>query len=134
MKKLFIIFIFLLLPTDVLAEKVVLAAIEDYPPHHYKEEGKIRGYNVEVARYIFEQLGIDLEIRLMPWKRCLEEVMTGKSSGLLSSSYVKERESFLYYPPEPTRSQRNVVFVRKSDHMKVGTLDDLKGMQIGKCL
>lgn len=109
----------------------MLAAIEDYPPHHYKQDGKIKGYNVEVARYIFEHLGIELEIRLMPWKRCLEKVKTGKASGLLSSSYVRERESFLYYPPEPTRLQRNVVFVRKSDQMKVVNLDDLKGLRVG---
>lgn len=84
--------------------KIVLATntAEDFPyligdSHHFHESAP--GVAVELVQMVCEKLGLDLELRRFPWKRCLEiELKTGRADGVFFGSYKKDRENMASTP------------------------------------
>jgi polar amino acid transport system substrate-binding protein len=57
------------------------------------------GIAVEMVRMVADRLGLELELKRLPWKRCLEvELKSGHADGAFQSSYLPEREAYGHYP------------------------------------
>ena len=68
-----------------MAETHVTLVIEPYPPFALGEEGTVTttGVAVKVAHEIFRRIPeATLTVMLMPWKRLMEEVKTGRKDGV----------------------------------------------------
>jgi len=77
---------------------------EELPPFEYLDaNGKPAGINVEVIERVFAELGVPFEIRFYPWARAWLMVENGAADAVLSVSYNKEREPFLYFTEEQKR-------------------------------
>lgn len=69
----------------------------EWPPFHYFErDGKkvtkeVTGYTVDLLKEIFSVAGIQLEVELPSWKRCLSQTETGKYQIALDGSFNEER-------------------------------------------
>ncbi|WP_169749014.1 transporter substrate-binding domain-containing protein [Gynuella sunshinyii] len=88
------------------------------------------GYLVQVTSEAFKRSGYDLEVRYLPWKRALEESMTGKVDGLLGAYYTDERAEKLYYS-EPVGEVVISFMALKESNIRYNTLTDLKALEIG---
>ena len=65
-----------------------------WPPYTYadpKDVNNVIGAATDLIKEILMKSGFEPKIKLMPWKRCLEEVEKGKSAMLLNASYNEER-------------------------------------------
>ncbi|OHD19564.1 MAG: hypothetical protein A2086_14445 [Spirochaetes bacterium GWD1_27_9] len=57
------------------------------------------GVAVECMKLLEKKLDIKITFKRFPWKRCLEVMLKdGKSDGVFTASYKKEREEFGVYP------------------------------------
>ncbi|MEY9543146.1 polar amino acid transport system substrate-binding protein [Bradyrhizobium diazoefficiens] len=104
----------------------------DYPPYMYEENGKVVGLVVDVEKEAFEKAGYDVEFRIVPWSRALQEVKDGTSDVLASAGRTPDREQFLDYVDEPLYFSEMVLFVKKDRLLPyTGDLAELKEVVIG---
>ena len=107
--------------------KVVLVATESAPTS-YTAEGKQTGFLVDIMREAFRRAGRPLEIRFLPFARCLEEAKDGRADGVFVVYRTPQRESFFNFSDEVVLILRESLFVRKGDAVSVesgfGSLSD----------
>lgn len=69
----------------------------EWPPFHYfKRDGgtiteEVTGYTIDLLKTILSESGINLEVELPPWKRCLSDTESGKYQIALDSSFNEKR-------------------------------------------
>ena len=56
---------------------------------------------VDLVIEAYRRAGHSVEVKLMPWARCLREAETGEVDGVFSSFKLPERERFLAFSKEP---------------------------------
>ena len=82
-------------------EEVTLAFCEDpWPPYTIGEMGHPPTGGIAIAyfKHVFEQIdGLDLEIQLCPWTRCLNRVKRGTVDGVLLALHSEERAQYMEY-------------------------------------
>lgn len=115
--------------------KLVLGTSADYPPYefHRSVNGKdeIVGFDIEIAKQIAKDLGVQLEIKDMKFDGLLAALDQGNIdlivSGMTPTEERKKNVDFsdVYYTAVQT------IIVRSGDKDKIKTVDDLKGKKIG---
>lgn len=125
-----IITILLFLPVNVFAEKLIFGTCE-YPPRGFMKNGQPTGADVEIVREACGRLGIEAEIRILPWKRALAYAKKGKADAIFSLQHNEERSEFLHFTSEPVYIEKYVIIARKESGIQANGLDDLKDKVIG---
>lgn len=115
--------------------KLVLGTSADYPPYefHKSVNGKdeIVGFDIEIAKQIAKDLGVELEIKDMKFDGLLAALTEGNVdlivSGMTPTDERKKNVDFsdVYYTAVQT------IIERAADKDKFKTADDLKGKKIG---
>ncbi len=104
---------------DAYSRSLVLVAA-DSAPTAYMEDGKPSGILVDVVTEAFQRTGHPIEIRLMPWARCLAEIRSGRVDGIFSVFRLPERNEFLTYTNVPVITQVLAFFVPADSNVKFG--------------
>jgi ABC-type amino acid transport substrate-binding protein len=115
--------------------KIVLGTAADYPPYEFHKEidGKdnIVGFDIEIAKAIAADLGVELEIKDMKFEGLLAALVAEDIDFIVAGMVATEERkqsvdfSISYYEAE----QKFLVKAENAD--KVKTVDDLKGKVIG---
>lgn len=115
--------------------KLVIGTSADYPPYefHTEVDGKdqIVGFDIEIAKQLAADLGVELEIKDMAFDGLLVALQADKIdmvfAGMTPTDERKENADFsdIYY----TATHRFVV--RSGDETSIASMDDLKGKKIG---
>lgn len=115
--------------------KLVLGTSADYPPFefHTMVDGKdeIVGFDIEIAKYIADELGVELEIKDMEFDKLLGGLSTGMLdivvAGMNPNPEREKEANFtdIYYEANFS------VLVNREDESKITTLEDLDGKSIG---
>ncbi len=114
-------------------EKLIAVTLE-YPPYNYtdKKTNSVVGATPELMRAISKEMGYELDIRSLPWKRSQMLLATGKAQIIFTYTRSHERQKVAYYS-NPISTLRTI-FV-KNRHSKVPSkwekLSDLKEYRIG---
>lgn len=114
-------------------KKIVLGTSADYPPFefHILKDGKdqIVGFDIEIAKYIAEELGVELEIKDMEFDKLLGGLSTGMLDMVIAGMNPDpERDANftdIYYEANLS------VLVLKDNGAEIVTEDDLAGKSIG---
>jgi polar amino acid transport system substrate-binding protein len=115
----------------ICAETLVLAAA-DTRPTAFLVDGKPTGLLVDLVTEAYRRTGHSVDIRLMPWARCLEEAKIGTIDGVFSSFKLPEREQYLAFPKEILTTQVIAFFARKDSLLRFdGDLGELRDVKIG---
>ena len=115
----------------VCAETLVLAAASTWPTA-YLIDGKPTGMLVDLVTEAYRRAGDSVEVKLMPWARCLREAETGDVDGVFSSFKLPERERFLAFSKEALTIQVIVFFARpESTPIFAGDLAAVRDVKIG---
>jgi polar amino acid transport system substrate-binding protein len=113
---------------------VLVFADSPYPPYVVGEMGAAPsgGVTLDVLREIGRRMGIDIQVRLMPWKRVLENVRTGRVDGVTTLMVTEDRKQFLVYTDMFTQS-RELFFYNREQTPDFDWTDyaDLNGLSIG---
>ncbi|MDK2562500.1 transporter substrate-binding domain-containing protein [Romboutsia sedimentorum] len=115
--------------------KLIIGTSADYPPYefHKKIDGKdtIVGFEMEMAKEIAKEIGVDLEIKDMKFDGLLPALKSQNIdmivAGMNPTEERKKSVNFtdVYYNGE------NVVLVKKDDLEKYKTVESLKNLRIG---
>lgn len=114
-------------------KKIVLGTNADYPPFEFHAiiDGKdeIVGFDIEIAKYIADELGVELEIKDMEFDKLLGGLSTGMLDFVIAAMNPDpEREANftdVYYEANLS------VLVTKDSTSEITTIEDLDGKSIG---
>ncbi len=112
------------------AEKLVFVTTE-FPPSVIVTNNEVSGTDVDIVRAICAQLGIEPEIKVVPWARALYLVKEADADVIFSPKKTPERSEFLYFTTEPINTERSIMIVRKNQVFDIRSLADLHGKSIG---
>jgi ABC-type amino acid transport substrate-binding protein len=117
------------------SNKIVLGTCADYPPYefHRQVDGKdeIVGFDINIAKEVAKDLGVELEIKDMDFSGLLSALNTGNVdfvvAGMTPDEERKKNVDFskIYYDPEQG------LLIRSEDVEKYKSIEDLKGMKVG---
>ena len=121
-------------------EKLKVATSPDFAPMAFVDTSKqgqeqYVGFDMMLARYIAEEMGMELEIMPMSFDACTTAVSMGTVDMAISGfSWRQDREdgfnlSDFYYPGDNESDQ--VVIVRKEDEGKYTKAEDFNGVKVG---
>jgi len=129
---LLIVSVFLAMTASVVcADTLVLAAADTWPTA-YLVDGRPTGMLVDLVNEAFRRTGHSVEIKLMPWARCLKDAETGEVDGVFSSFKLPERERFLAFSKEALTIQVIAFFARSESTQSFdGDLAALRDVRIG---
>lgn len=116
---------------DAEAPPVVIVTV-DRVPMAYAEQGRLTGLLVELSEEAFHRAGRPVEIRLLPWPRCLAEIRAGNADAVLTIFKTPEREAQFAFTGEEVLRQTESLFVRKGSPIRYdGDLSALAGKRTG---
>ncbi|NLK43126.1 MAG: transporter substrate-binding domain-containing protein [Tissierellia bacterium] len=115
--------------------KIVLGTSADYPPFetHVMVDGvdQIVGFDIELAKYIADELGVELEIRDMDFDKLLGGLSTGMLDIVIAAMNPSperlEEANFtdIYY------ESKHTVLIHKDNASNITTTEDLNGKSVG---
>ncbi|QZY56211.1 transporter substrate-binding domain-containing protein [Crassaminicella profunda] len=115
--------------------KIVVGTCADYPPYEFHKEidGKdmIVGFDIEIAKKVAEDLGVEIEIKDMKFDGLLPALVANKIDFIAAGMNPTEERaksvdfSKVYYKEE----QR--ILVKKEVADKIKAKEDFKGLKIG---
>ncbi len=88
-----------------------------YPYEFLDDQGQPAGFNIDVLRAVADELGLDIQIELVPWMVCLEELSSDKQdlfTGVFNSRHLADKVDFCL----PTLRIHHSIFVRKGSSIK----------------
>ncbi|HHV39388.1 MAG TPA: transporter substrate-binding domain-containing protein, partial [Tepidimicrobium sp.] len=117
------------------ANKIVLGTSADYPPYEFHKQidgkDKIVGFDIEIAKEIAKDIGVELEIKDMDFDGLLAALDTGNVDIVVAGmSATEERKKSVDFSKEYyTEDQGFLVHVDNKD--KYNSIEDLEGLKIG---
>lgn len=120
--------------------KIVMATSPDFAPSEFidpnkKGQEQYVGIDIEVGKYIAEQLGVELVIEAMDFQACQAAVTTGKVDMAISGFAWKEERAESMGLSEPYNISKEKytqgLLIRKEDADKFKTLEDFSGKKVG---
>ncbi|SMG26202.1 substrate-binding periplasmic protein [Dethiosulfovibrio salsuginis] len=95
------------------SQKVVVYGDNGYPPYSYGEGRDVKGIYVDILKEAFSKMeGYDVEIKVLPWKRLMAELESGKIVAGFPPYKVAARPWMVY--SEPILQENVVAFGLKS--------------------
>ncbi|MCP3926814.1 MAG: amino acid ABC transporter substrate-binding protein [Desulfobacterales bacterium] len=119
--------------SSVYAQKVndLVYMTEDYAPANYLENGKLKGYSVEILKLIWKKMGYpEQKINVFPWARSYSYVMKQKNHVLFSMARTKDREN-LFKWVGPICTSRQVLIALADKKIKLSKIEDVKKYNTG---
>lgn len=114
--------------------KLVLGTSADFPPNefHVMVDGKdtIVGYDIEIAKYIANKLGVELEIKDMEFNNLLGGLSTGMLDIVIAGMVPKPDREANFTKPYDLGGIHKIV-IRKSDADKYKSIEDFNNANIG---
>ena len=119
------------------AGKIVMCTSPDYAPYEFedlskKDQEKYVGSDIELGKYIAEQLGVELEIKAMDFATCLEAITQGTvDMGITGLAYKEDRAKTMQLvgPYNLENDSYQGALIKKDSG--IDTLESLKGKKIG---
>lgn len=94
------------------ADAPIILAAPEGRPNTYMEDGVAKGFFTDIIIEAFRRQHRAVEIRIMPWLRCIEETRVGHVDGMYIIYKTAEREPYFDYPAEPLAMLREIAFVK----------------------
>jgi len=143
MKKIVLLLMIMIISISAMAEgriekilkagKIKVGTTGDYRPFTHLENGKYEGYDIEVARYIGKELGVEVEFVPTTWKTVLDDLEDNKfdiAMGGISRNTGRKLRAEL---SRPYLTYGKCPIVRKEDEGKYTSLEaiDQPGVRVG---
>ncbi|TJX67622.1 transporter substrate-binding domain-containing protein [Soehngenia saccharolytica] len=115
--------------------KLVLGTAADYPPYEYHkmENGKdqIVGFDIEIAKEIAKDLGVELEIIDMKFEGLLPALTMGDIDLIVAGLVPNEERAKVVDFSIPYYEAEQALLVRTEDLDELQSIDDFAGLNIG---
>lgn len=123
------------LVTDVRgAEKgnIAVVATTESAPYRMFENGPPRGVFIDILEAVLKQANLTPRYQVLPFKRCLAELKTGKSDLFIGLFHRPEREAYvIYLKPTIAPYVTKVFYLNKTRARHIRKWEDLYRLKIG---
>lgn len=104
---------------------------EQYYPYNFENETGLCGISVDILRLMWTELGIAKKsIQLLPWARVYDLIQQEPGTVAFGMARTPEREG-LFRWVGPIETVRFVLLAKKSRHIAIETMADIKGYAVG---
>ncbi|MCD8522403.1 MAG: transporter substrate-binding domain-containing protein [Saccharospirillaceae bacterium] len=110
------------------ADVIRLRADEWYPINGQPDSEK-PGYMIEIARTIWEAAGHQVEYRLMPWERAIDETRQGRAECIVGA-YREDAPDFVF-PQQAMGLDSSHFYVAAANSWRFQTMADLNNVRLG---
>ena len=84
-----------------------------------------------ITRSVAQRMGIEVNVRFVPWKRALDQVTRSQKDGIIGAARTPEREAAMRFSKEPLMYSETVVFSLRDDPVHFeGDLSSLEGQRV----
>jgi polar amino acid transport system substrate-binding protein len=104
---------------------------EAWAPYIFEQDGELQGIDYEVTQQVLTQLGYQLEWELVPWKRAMLSVESGRADAILDILATTERRQKLIFPSEHLSQNDSVLFYARKHPHPYANLQSLRGLTVG---
>jgi len=113
-------------------KKTVTLSDSPWPPYSYGKEGgkPTGGIAVHYTNELFRRLNVKTDIKLYPWKRCLNQMQEGRRDGLIIALKTKERDKYMVFS-DVVITERLLVWYKKGRNIQWKKFKNLKKYSIG---
>ena len=118
-------------PADEIKDRgtLVLYTNAAFPPYEYLSNGQAAGVDIDIAKAIAEELGVELEIHDVKFDTLIPALKSGKADIILAGMTVTdERKESVDFSISYATSVQYIIVPQDSE---VDTIEDLAGMKIG---
>jgi polar amino acid transport system substrate-binding protein len=93
---------------------------------------QLPGFSVEVLRQVLAAMGQDASFESIPWDRSWRMMLRGERDGMATVRRTNERERICFFPDEPLKREKWVLFVRTADvaRLQFSSFNDLAGYDV----
>lgn len=131
MKRIYIIFITILLIGNLKGETIELVTLQ-YPPYIYQHQNEVIGIAVDIVKEAFNRMDKSVNITILPWLRALNMIKEGEAYGIFTIYKTEEREIFADFSNEILIEQIISLFIKYNSGISFdGNLLSLKNYKIG---
>lgn len=101
-----------------------------FEPYQYlakaHDQKSLTGLDVQIAKKVFDNINIKLDISPLSWHEHVEQIKTGERDFAVGATFTEERSQFAYFSI-PYRYEENAFFVHRSDeqNFKFSKISDL---------
>lgn len=115
-----------------LAETVTLVAEDDWYPYCADKGGKAEGLAVDIITAAYKAAGVDVNYKIMPYSRCMEETKKGNEIGCFDSTWLPEYDAN-YIKTNDFLFEAEIGIYAPGDYSGKGGLKvkDLEGKSVG---
>ncbi|MDC0254658.1 transporter substrate-binding domain-containing protein [Bacteriovoracales bacterium] len=124
----FLLIVFFSFFASVCSSTVNLAT--DHWPPFYSDKLKGGGILAEIAKEAFKEVGEELKINYLPWKRAEQLSAEGKYDGLFGCWFSEKRAKVFNFP-KPIYKSQTFLFKYGDKKFNYNELKDLKGLTVG---
>jgi len=118
----------LLSPRPAAGVERVVAVADGWMPYSGTPNSDREGYAVEVLRSVLEERGFSVEYRELPWKRAMQEVLSGQADILVCAT--RDKMPALVYPGTPL-GRSDLCFFALDRHWRFAGPDSLADVVTG---
>lgn len=123
---------FLILPVLESAGADYEVATDYWPPFRQQgNNGKLRGYDIDLMREIGLRMDSSFSFVRYPWSRCLDNMKTGRSDLMTGLAKTAEREQYMLYTDISYHQCNAAFYMRAGRGSQVKSYDDLSGLIVG---
>ncbi|WP_093369531.1 transporter substrate-binding domain-containing protein [Tindallia magadiensis] len=111
-------------------EQIIVIGGDNYfPPFEFVDEnGLYRGFNVDLIKAIALEMGLEVDVKPMPWYQVIMELETGGIHAIQGMKYSEERQRHYLFSKAYLESSQSI-FV-SADNMYMVDLMDLKNKKV----
>jgi polar amino acid transport system substrate-binding protein len=115
------------------AQAPLVLAFDDLLPWKTHIGEVYSGAYTEIVRELAQRVGLPLQIKPCPLKRCLNMLQHGDADIIIGVKDTPERKRYLHFLQTPYRSVSadKVFFVQKEKDISISRYDDLRTLRIG---
>lgn len=115
--------------------KLVVGTSADYPPYEFHllsdEEGELVGIDIDIAKVIASELGVQLEIKDLIFSRIFKALESGHiDMAIAGLSPTEERQKVASFSDVYYQAIQCVI-IRKDNSERIKTIEDLRGKKVG---
>ena len=108
---------------------LVMATNAEFPPYEYHEGQEIIGIDVDIAKAIAAELGMELEIEDVAFDSIIPEITSGKADiGLAGITVTEDRKVSVDFSDTYTKASQMIIVKEDSE---IAGPEDLKGVVVG---
>lgn len=112
--------------------KIVIGIDDDFPPlSFYDEDGKLVGFDVDLAKETAKRMGVKVEFKPINWNEKEEELNSGRIDLIWNGLDITEERKEHVIFSKPYMDDRQILLVKRDSELEFYSEDDLEDKIVG---